>query len=160
MSDQELNLIPTGREPVTFRGRVVAHAEGLKDDPKLCGRHHTITVYQATDGYFHLKIDFLTTCPDERDVTVIEDRVELQDIDTLLMQYEPTEHLCLSRSTSQSDASSRFKKALWRQFDSLTLTINKLLRDLEHRQPQEVKEISVGVKGGWSRWTSWLPLRN
>ena len=150
---QEIVLCPTQGESLAFHGRVIAFAEGDASDKALRGRKHVVTIYECDDCWLHARIDFVSTCSSEESVTTVDARLGVDDVEAVLALYDPLRHVSNQQMQRMhcTDA-TLFKKALWHEFDLLSIEILKQMNGFTPSVP------APRADQAHSRWTSWIPF--
>jgi hypothetical protein len=128
MNTSRITIRRTHGPDVAFEGKLVARAEGPRNQPFTYGRWHEIAVYARADGMWVVQIDFGTLCVRELPHTDVEIVDRPDDVETVLLFYSPTEHLNMRwiRPRYENDK-RRFLKGLRENYDS---RVNRVVHEM------------------------------
>lgn len=159
MSVQEFVLQATNRPPMAFQGRIVAQALGPTDDPRLLGRHHTITLYETDSGELHLVFEFKTECEHEQPHCDVELRILPDEIPEVLLAYDAAEYINRKQLNHRYESeTTQFIKRLHHQYDDLCASIERQLLSYQPSVnaggPQEREETDPANQSSWRSWIS------
>jgi hypothetical protein len=118
-------ISPSHRPELVFEGSCISTASGDPDDKVAPGRWHEILVYRRSDDAWVVGIRYRTRCPDEQEHTEAEVVDNASEIESLLLSYEPWDHL--NRRTLASDERKRVSKRIWTKYLDL---VDRVLEDI------------------------------
>ena len=140
----EVNRIPRSHGPeLVFEGSCITAVSGNPDDTVAPGRWHEIFVYRRSDDAWVVGIRYRTRCADEREHAEAEVVDHASEIESLLLSYEPWEHInrrTLSRLSS--DERKRVSKRIWTNYLDL---VNRVLEDIAPHLTIPVSETGSGA---------------
>jgi hypothetical protein len=132
---EEIRIQQNSKPDIVFQGQLVANADGERNRPTAFGRWHEVSVYLRSDGLWVVCIAFNTLCVHETpsiDVDVV-DRAD--DVETVLMIYEPTERLNRRWIRPRYEVDKRkLIRTLQSNFDELINQIIARIRPVERER--------------------------
>jgi hypothetical protein len=139
---------PRGSD-VEFQGRRVTQAASLYDEPSAYGRWFEVAVYHRSDDMWVVHIVFHTSCLYETPHANVEVVDRANDVEAVLMIYEPTEYLNRDWIQPRNEVDRhRFMETLRRRFDELTGRVSAELRPYEDPMQRDVEAEEIGLWRG------------
>lgn len=108
----------TDNEALVFDGELLAKASSPQYETEDGHRGYEVTLYARSEGGFVVSIQYLTTCPDERSVTQAEIVDEPDDVEKVLLVFEPCEYVDrkILRALPE-EPRQKLRRALYRYYD-------------------------------------------
>ena len=113
---------------LVFEGACITTASGSPDDKVAPGRWHEVNLYRRSDDAWVAGIHYRSRHDDERDHIEAEVVDNASEIESVLLSYEPPEHLnrrLLSRLPS--DERRRISSRVWTNYLDL---VNRVMDDI------------------------------
>ena len=162
MATEQITIKTSSGRDIVFEGELVAQAKGSCDQPVTQDRWYDISVNRRTDDMWVVCIEFHTSSPHEKPHVELEVVDRPDEVETVLMLYEPLKHLNRRRIRPRYETDRhKFYKALRSAYnalmDQILADMQPLVDEYRERAPEEVAEPESG--GRWRGFLSMLGLR-
>lgn len=115
---ETIEICRTDNEALVFDGEMLAKASSPQCETEDGHRGYEVAIYSRSEGGFVVSIQYLTTCPDEHSVTQAEIVEEPDDVEKVLLVFEPCEYVDRKMLRALSDEQrQKLRRALYRSYD-------------------------------------------
>jgi hypothetical protein len=129
-----LRVERTDAPGLEFEGTLVARSEGEHVESALGKRWYNLFLYAKSGGGFVPGIEFHTTCPGERPVSIAEIVDDFTDVENFFLVHEPNEYIRDSASHLRSrDNRHQLLRHMYQVYDWQVTQIFNALREVPER---------------------------
>lgn len=119
----------TDSEALVFEGDLLRTARSANYETEEGTRSYELSLYALADGRYVISIAYLTTCAQERSIIQAEILNAPQDVEDMLLVFEPCEHVDRKALRAlPEEQRHRMRKTLYNKFDGQVSEILDVLK--------------------------------